>query len=67
MNTSASSLGDSLDVTNKKSQSPWGTQTPESTAKLLDIQSRALKEYQFLSSLFESALITDYSQPDNPM
>ena len=38
-----------------------------SAADLLTVQRRALAAYPFLGSVYESVLITDAQQPDNPM
>lgn len=38
-----------------------------SAADLVKVQRRALKEYPFLVSVYESVLITDALAPDNPM
>lgn len=40
----------------------------EATAQeLVKVQRRAMKEYPFISSVYESVVITDAQAPDNPM
>lgn len=40
----------------------------EATAQeLVKVQRRAMKEYPFISSVYESVVITDALAPDNPM